>query len=151
MLTAARAADWRPVLASVPAHTGIILLGVSARERRAIERAARRRSVVAISEARGRILRVHDQRELTRALASGADVLVSALFATASHPGRPPLPRQRAATLARLAKAAGARVIALGGMDAKRFAAVRRLGFDGWAGIGAFDTPRTAKAARIRT
>jgi thiamine-phosphate pyrophosphorylase len=47
----------------------------------------------------------------------------------------------RAAALVRLA---GRNAIALGGMDARRFRLVRRLGFQGWAGIGAW-------LARIRT
>jgi hypothetical protein len=43
----------------------------------------------------------------------------------------------RAATLARLA---GRRAIALGGMDARRYANIAQLGFIGWAGILAFRT-----------
>lgn len=43
----------------------------------------------------------------------------------------------RAAALARLA---GRGLIALGGMDARRYATIARLGFDGWAGIDAFRT-----------
>jgi hypothetical protein len=39
--------------------------------------------------------------------------------------------------LARLAKR---RLLALGGMNPKRYAAVERLGFIGWAGISAFRT-----------
>jgi thiamine-phosphate pyrophosphorylase len=41
----------------------------------------------------------------------------------------------RAAALARLA---GRPLLALGGMDARRYAVVRRLGFDGWAAIDAW-------------
>jgi thiamine-phosphate pyrophosphorylase len=43
----------------------------------------------------------------------------------------------RAAALARLA---GRRLIALGGMDARKFARIENLGFRGWAGISAFRT-----------
>jgi thiamine-phosphate pyrophosphorylase len=43
----------------------------------------------------------------------------------------------RAAALARLA---GRKLVALGGMDERRFRRVERLGFVGWAGISAFRT-----------
>jgi hypothetical protein len=43
----------------------------------------------------------------------------------------------RAAAFARLAKR---RAIALGGMDAQRYARLAQLGFIGWAGISAFRT-----------
>jgi hypothetical protein len=45
----------------------------------------------------------------------------------------------RAAALARLA---GRRLFALGGLDAKRYATLARLGFIGWAGISAWIPPR---------
>jgi thiamine-phosphate pyrophosphorylase len=41
----------------------------------------------------------------------------------------------RAAALARLARR---RLVALGGMDARRYAKIARLGFSGWAGIDAY-------------
>jgi hypothetical protein len=43
----------------------------------------------------------------------------------------------RAAAMARLA---GRRLIALGGMTEKRYLRIRPLGFQGWAGISAFRT-----------
>jgi thiamine-phosphate pyrophosphorylase len=43
----------------------------------------------------------------------------------------------RAAALARLG---GRSLLALGGMDARKFARIGRLGFRGWAGISAFRT-----------
>jgi hypothetical protein len=43
----------------------------------------------------------------------------------------------RAAALARLGKR---RLLALGGMDARKFARIKGLGFQGWAGISAFKT-----------
>jgi hypothetical protein len=43
----------------------------------------------------------------------------------------------RAAAFARLARR---KLLALGGMDEKRYAQVARLGFIGWAGISAFRT-----------
>lgn len=64
-------------------------------------------------------------------------VLLSPLFPTDSHPDWKPLKRMRAAAFARLARR---KLIALGGMDARRFARIRHLGFKGWAGISAFRT-----------
>lgn len=94
---------------------------------------ALRRGLALVDEADGAVARVHDARELRRALGRGAAPLfISALFPTRSHPGRAPLPRMRAATLARLAKG---RALALGGMDEKRYRAVARLGFCGWGAI----------------
>jgi thiamine monophosphate synthase len=43
----------------------------------------------------------------------------------------------RAAALARLGRR---NLFALGGMNARRFARVKELGFQGWAGITAFRT-----------
>jgi thiamine-phosphate pyrophosphorylase len=62
-------------------------------------------------------------------------ILLSPIHPTRSHPDRRPLPRMRAAALARLAKR---RLVALGGMDARRYAKIARLGFSGWAGIDAY-------------
>jgi thiamine-phosphate pyrophosphorylase len=64
-------------------------------------------------------------------------ILLSPVYPTRSHPEWAALPRMRAASLARLA---GRRLIALGGMDAKRYAGIKPLGFRGWAGISAFRT-----------
>ena len=60
-------------------------------------------------------------------------VFVSPVFATRSHPGAPALGLDRAK---RLAEAAGAPAIALGGMNARRFAELE--GLYGWAGIDAW-------------
>lgn len=79
---------------------------------------------------------VHDSRELRRALSAGADALfLSPLYPTRSHAGAATLPRLRAATLARLSPVP---VIALGGMDARRWRAIERLGFHGWAAVDAW-------------
>ena len=79
---------------------------------------------------------MHNAREVREAgLARVPLLFLSPMNRTRSHPGWVPLPRMRAAALLRLAKAP---VIALGGMDERRFAEVRRLGFDGWAGIDAW-------------
>ncbi len=75
----------------------------------------------------------HDARELTKARAHA--VLLSPVFETRSHRGARMLGPMRFANLARLSEA---RVIALGGMDARRFRHLARLGAYGWAGIDAF-------------
>jgi thiamine-phosphate pyrophosphorylase len=77
---------------------------------------------------------VHGRAGVARARRIEADaVLVSPVFATASHPGAPSLGPLRWATLARAARRPA---VALGGMSA---AAMRRLPprlAAGWAGIG---------------
>jgi thiamine-phosphate pyrophosphorylase len=80
--------------------------------------------------------RIHDSRELRQALLARSElILLSPIHPTGSHPGWKPLPRMRAAALARLA---GRRAVALGGMNAERYAKIAPLGFIGWAGISAF-------------
>jgi thiamine-phosphate pyrophosphorylase len=79
---------------------------------------------------------VHDNRELRDALLRRMPlILMSPLYPTASHPHWRPIPAMRAAAFARLAQR---RLIALGGMDAQRYAKIAPLGFIGWAGISAF-------------
>lgn len=78
----------------------------------------------------------HDRREALAAVRAGADVvLVSPVFATRSHPGAPPLGLWRAAAIAR---ALPVTVIALGGMDERRWRRMAALGFDGYAAIDAW-------------
>lgn len=76
----------------------------------------------------------HDRREAVAAVRRGADLLfVSPVFATRSHPGAEALGARKAR---RIAQGLPVVVIALGGMDARRF---RKLaGFDGWAAIDAW-------------
>ena len=82
--------------------------------------------------------RVHNLHELSRAMLKRSPlILLSPIYPTRSHPEWRPLPRMRAAALTRLG---GRKLIALGGMDARKYARVRRLGFQGWAGISAFRT-----------
>ena len=101
-------------------------------------RKLRQRGLTVIEEHPGTAVRVHDVHELRRALLARTPlILLSPIYQTASHPGWKPLPRMRAAALARLSKR---RLFALGGMDARKFAQIRRLGFQGWAGISAFKT-----------
>ena len=79
---------------------------------------------------------VHSLAEAEAAKADGAAlVFVSPVFPTSSHPGRRALYAPQAV---RLAKAAGVPAIALGGMDALKFARLRREDFYGWAGIDAW-------------
>ena len=99
---------------------------------------ARLRGLTVVREARKDAARVHNVRELRAAmLARTRLILLSPIHPTRSHPDWKPLPRMRAAALARFG---GRRLFALGGMDARKFARIRPLGFQGWAGISAFRT-----------
>jgi thiamine-phosphate pyrophosphorylase len=84
----------------------------------------------------------HDLREL--AVGRPDLVFVSPVFATRSHPEASALGPLR---LAMLARRSACPVIALGGMDPRRFRRVARLGAYGWAGIDAW----SAAQARPRT
>jgi len=75
----------------------------------------------------------HDRREAIRHR-DARYLFVSPVFATRSHPGAPALGPMKAA---RIACGLGPAVIALGGMDERRWRRIRRLGFDGWAAIDA--------------
>lgn len=78
----------------------------------------------------------HNRPEAVRAVRAGADVvLVSPVFATRSHPGAAVLGFWRAAAIAR---GLPVTVIALGGMDERRFRRVAGLGFNGYAAIDAW-------------
>ncbi|WP_341208023.1 thiamine phosphate synthase [uncultured Sphingomonas sp.] len=80
----------------------------------------------------------HDRREALAGVRAGADVvLVSPVFATRSHPGAAALGLWRAAAIAR---GLPVTVIALGGMDERRFRRIAALGFDGYAAIDAWST-----------
>jgi thiamine-phosphate pyrophosphorylase len=86
---------------------------------------------------------VHDFRELREAQDAGAAaVFVSPVFATRSHPGAAVLGEEGFAALAAEARVP---VIALGGMDAARFASLR--GAYGWAGIDAWLKQARGKGA----
>jgi thiamine-phosphate pyrophosphorylase len=121
----------------LPRGSGVLVLrDLSTIESRRLRYVARRRGLELASNADA--ARVHNSRELRIALLRGTPlILISPLWPTQSHPDWRPLPRMRAAALARLA---GRHAIALGGMDAQRFRRVQRLGFIGWAGISAFRT-----------
>lgn len=82
---------------------------------------------------------VHDVMQARAARRRKVDlVFLSPVFATRSHPDAHPLGPRRAAALARIA---GGPAIALGGMNAARFATLPK-GFHGWAAIDAWAAPR---------
>ena len=128
-----------PNVRRLPRDCGLLLLPeVSPRLRLELRRMARRTGSVLLEEKAGAPFRVHNMRELRRALSPRSPIiLISPINRTRSHPDWQPMPRMRAATLARLA---GRKAIALGCMNAQRYAKIARLGFIGWAGISAFRT-----------
>ncbi|HEX5258178.1 MAG TPA: thiamine phosphate synthase [Sphingomicrobium sp.] len=123
----------------LPRGSGILLLQpLSGREMRRLRQSARNRGLTIAKEQRRAAARVHNARELRRALLARTPlILLSPLYPTSSHPDRKPIPRMRAAALARLG---GRKLVALGGMDARKYARIKRLGFQRWAGISAFRT-----------
>ncbi|RST29744.1 thiamine phosphate synthase [Sphingomonas ginkgonis] len=142
LFTDPRLEPLEPVLARLPRGAGVVVRHhhlPPAERRRLLDRlarVARRRGLLLVDEARGQVARIHDCRELRRALGRNVPLIfVSSLHRTRSHPERTPLPRMRAATLARLA---GGRALALGGMDARHYRRVERLGFNGWGAIDAW-------------
>jgi thiamine-phosphate pyrophosphorylase len=122
---------------ALPLGSGILVLRrLDSKERRRLRHLAMLRGLRVERERPGRAARVHDVRELRQALLGRTPlILLSPIHPTRSHPDRRPLPRMRAAALARLARR---RLVALGGMDARRYAKIARLGFSGWAGIDAY-------------
>lgn len=78
----------------------------------------------------------HSRTEAVAGKRGGAAALfVSPIFPTRSHPGARASGPLRAAGIAR---GLGLPVIALGGLDARRFRRLRGLGFHGWAAIDAW-------------
>jgi len=101
-----------------------------------------------------RTMAVHDRAEARAARRAGAQaVFVSPLHPTRSHPGAPTL---SAAEWLRLARLAGGRAVALGGMTSARARALRRraagsgIAVPGWAAIDAWDDQGKMKAAKRR-
>lgn len=129
--------DVGKALSGLPGGTGVLLIGEAAPvELRRIRRIAADRHLTILAERRGRAARVHDMRELRRALLVRTPLIfLSPIYPTSSHPDWQPIARMRAAALARLA---GRKLFALGGMDERRFRRVHPLGFIGWAGISAW-------------
>jgi len=133
-----------PAVRKLPRGSGVLLLhhDLGSRERQKLllqlRRSARAKNLRIVDGASGDAARVHNIAELRKALLARTPlVLLSPLHPSASHADWSPLPRMRAAALARLACR---RLAALGGMDSKRFSRVQRLGFQAWAGIDAFRT-----------
>lgn len=128
-----------PILRKLSPGSGVLVLGgLSPNEKARLRRLARLRALTVVTERSGRAARVHGARELRLALLRRTPlVLLSPMYETPSHPDWKPLSRMRAAALARLADR---RLVALGGMDPRRYAKIARLGFIGWAGISAFRT-----------
>lgn len=130
--------DWR-VARRIQRGSGVLLLKpLRAKDMRQLRHIARQRNLTVVLEGPATAARAHNSTELrTLLLRRTPMVLLSPLFPTDSHPDWKPLTRMRAAAFARLARR---KLIALGGMDARRFARIRHLGFKGWAGISAFRT-----------
>jgi thiamine-phosphate pyrophosphorylase len=120
----------------LPRGTGVLLIEpMKPRQMRHLRRLGRQRDLLITEEGRD-AARVHNVRELRQAMLRRTPlILLSPIHRTRSHPNRRPLPRMRAAALARLGKR---RLIALGGMNERRYANVAPLGFIAWAGISAF-------------
>jgi thiamine-phosphate pyrophosphorylase len=143
-----------PALRRMPPGSGVVFrhYATPAGERRALMRrvrriaSARRLMLVIAGEAPAGVCRhgrgpsawswpAHDRREAIAGAGAGAKLFfVSPVFATRSHPGAPVL---RPLKAARIARGLGCGV-ALGGMTARRWLRIRRLGFVGWAGIDAW-------------
>jgi thiamine-phosphate pyrophosphorylase len=119
--------------------SGVLVLGaIALGDQRRLRYLARLRALTVVTERERAAARVHDVRELRQKLSRRMPlILLSPLHPTRSHPDWTPLPRMRAAALARLG---GRQLIALGGMDSRRYAKIAPLGFIGWAGISAFRT-----------
>ena len=123
----------------LPRGSGVLVVHpLAPPEIRQLRRIANRRDLSIVREESGSAARVHNMRELRRALLARTPIiLLSPLYPTRTHPDWKPIPRMRAAAMARLARRG---LTALGGMDARKFERVRRLGFQRWAGISAFRT-----------
>jgi thiamine-phosphate pyrophosphorylase len=119
--------------------SGVLVLdGLKVSEHRRLRNLARARGLTVVIEAPCAAIRVHDVRELRNALLRRAPmILLSPMWPTRSHRHWKPLPRMRAAALARLGHR---KLVALGGMTETRYAKIAPLGFIGWAGISAFRT-----------
>jgi thiamine-phosphate pyrophosphorylase len=126
-----------PTIRKLPRGSGLLVIApMSSSERRRLRHLSRVRGLTVVVEQPRAAARVHNVRELRQALLRRTPlILLSPIYATASHPDWAALPRMRAASLARLA---GRGLLALGGMDARRYPKVRELGFVGWAGISAW-------------
>lgn len=159
-------------LARLPRGSGVVFRHYSLpmRERRALfERvravARRRRLVVVVGGPRisshGVIARhgrghgmltapIHSRREVAAAVRTGAQLLfVSPVYGTRSHPGARALGR---VGLGLMIRGIGVPVVALGGMDERRWRSLYPLRIHGWAGIDGWLTrSKTPKVSRPLT
>ena len=116
----------------------LVVVHLGPMQQRRLCRLAQPRGLKVAGESRRSARRVHNVRELRDALLQRVPlILLSPIRPTRSHPDWAPLPRMRAAALARLGRR---RLIALGGMDARQYTRIKELGFEGWAGVSAFRT-----------
>lgn len=143
-------------LAALPRGAGVILrhYELPAAERRIlfarIARIARRRGLLLVVAGRDRLghapghgrhfgmltAPIHSRREAIAAIRNGARLLfASPVHPTRSHPGARALGPTR---LGLLIRGLGVPVVALGGMNERRWRALRPLGVHGWAGIDAW-------------
>ncbi|MBJ6122435.1 thiamine phosphate synthase [Sphingomonas sp. BT553] len=84
----------------------------------------------------------HDRGEALAGVRANTKLLfVSPIFATRSHPGAAALGPIKAR---RIGQGLGVAMIAMGGMDARRWRRIRHLGFAGWAGIDAWPVGSSA-------
>jgi len=94
-------------------------------------------------------LAVHCRRELDLAKRLGTPIIfISPVFATRSHTGAKPIGM---AGFAQLAGGFDGRCIALGGMDADRFSALRNHGAHGWAAIDALAEKKEMLGRQVAT
>jgi thiamine-phosphate pyrophosphorylase len=131
-----------PTVRALPRGSGVLFLyrdlrkGERARLLARLRHIARGRGLSIADEAAEGARRVHDSKELRQSGLGKVPILfLSPMFATRSHPAWKPIPPMRAVALVRMARSP---VIALGGMDERRFRRIERLGFSGWAGIDAW-------------
>ncbi|WP_419816282.1 thiamine phosphate synthase [Glacieibacterium sp.] len=130
-------------LARLPRGSGVVLRGHPEPQR--VAAIARRRGLLLVEESE--IAKAHNRAELIRARRTGARlVFVSPVFATRTHPGARALGAVRFGLMVR---GSGVPVAALGGMTAKRFRRLTKLGAVAWGAIDAFgQTAPQAKPTR---
>jgi thiamine-phosphate pyrophosphorylase len=138
-----------PALARLPRGSGVTVrhYSLATRERTAlltrVERVAVRRGLMVLvggaehGRHRGALSApVHSRREAVAAMRAGAKLLfVSPVHSTQSHPGASALGPVR---LGLMIRGLDVPVIALGGMDERRWRALRPMGIYGWAAIDAW-------------
>jgi thiamine-phosphate pyrophosphorylase len=148
-------ADFLPAVRRLPKGSGLVFrhYGLSRQEREAllahVQRIAKARRLVLIDRLANhshphlkphlpRTANVHNRRELVAARRRGATaIFISPLYPTRTHPDARILGRLGFIRLAVEARKYGLVPIALGGMNAARFARLTPYAY-GWAGIDAF-------------